>query len=111
MAPSITDPGRGAPDRFREALESAVEDALAKLPQEVVSALWNALDDERGRLAEENRDLHAKVAQLIRFRREDRSEAARLVRSFVPKRPDDAEARAVAHALELAAKAVQRGRR
>ncbi|MGY0062762.1 hypothetical protein ACWY4P_40555 [Streptomyces sp. LZ34] len=51
-------------DRFREALEGAVEDALAKAPEEVVTAVWNACDDERGRLLEENENLRAQLKQL-----------------------------------------------
>ena len=51
-------------NEFREALESAVEDALAKLPEEVTSAVCNACDDERGRLLDENRELQAKLRKL-----------------------------------------------
>lgn len=52
------------PDRFREALESAVEDALIRLPEEVVTAVWNACDDERGRLSEENDKLREQITKL-----------------------------------------------
>lgn len=49
---------------FRDALERAVEDAVADLPEEIVSAVWNATDDERGRLAEENKQLRAQLTAL-----------------------------------------------
>ncbi|MGY1439465.1 hypothetical protein [Streptomyces reniochalinae] len=51
-------------DRFREALESAVEDTLIRLPEEVVTAVWNACDDERGRLSEENDKLREQLTKL-----------------------------------------------
>lgn len=51
-------------NHFREALESAVEEALAKVPDEVVTAVYDACDDERGRLREENENLRAQLKQL-----------------------------------------------
>lgn len=57
-----------AVDRFHRTLEDAVENELSAqsetLARSIVATLWNACDDERGRLAEENRRLRAEVAEL-----------------------------------------------
>ena len=53
------------PDQFRRTLEDAVETTLAEHADEtaraIVTTIWNATDDERGRLIEENQHLTAEL--------------------------------------------------
>jgi uncharacterized phage infection (PIP) family protein YhgE len=52
---------RNATTQFREELESAVEGALTDMTKEVVTAVWNACDDQRGELQERINQLHTEL--------------------------------------------------
>lgn len=51
-------------DLFREALEGAIKNALADIPRDITAAIWNATDDERGRLVDENKRLSEQLDKL-----------------------------------------------
>lgn len=57
-------------DRFRRTLEDGVENELnanaEQLTKSIVATLWNACDDERGRLLEENEKLSSELERAKR---------------------------------------------
>lgn len=56
--------------RFRRTLEDAVEAEMSahtdQLANAIVTSLWNSVDDERGRLADQVRVLHKEKHALIK---------------------------------------------
>lgn len=55
-------------DRFRQTLKDGVEGELESYTEDIaksiVATLWNACDDERGRLLQENKELRAALLKL-----------------------------------------------